>query len=108
MRLKSHVIELGNRSELAVSWRTDAGRDRLLIEQRHRHVFRYFQCKFIDFGINELRVVEFRVDQFGIIEFGVYQFGIDQYGIDQYGIIERSSRCDHINRLADGDCGHGL
>ncbi len=83
MRLKSHVIEFGNRSELAVSLRSDAGRDRLLIEQRHRHVFRYIQFKFIEFGVNQLRVV-------------------------QFGIIERSSRCDHLNRLADGDCWHGL
>ena len=93
MRLKSHVVDLGNRSELAVSWRSDAGRDRLLIEQRHEHVFRYIQFKFIEFRV---------------IQFGVIQFGVIQLGIIEFGIIERSSRCDHINRLADGDRGHGL
>ena len=43
MRIKSHVINLGNRSEFAYSWRSGAGRDRLLIEQRYRHVFRIVQ-----------------------------------------------------------------
>jgi hypothetical protein len=47
MRIKSRVINLGNRSELARSWRSDAGRDRILIEQRHRHIFGIVQFRIV-------------------------------------------------------------
>ena len=47
MRLKSHVINFGNRSEFARSWRSDVGRDRLLIEQRYRHVFGIVQFRIV-------------------------------------------------------------